>query len=159
MTAFWRVATWCCIALVVATAALTYPPLGERIHADISNLNPDNLFEIIVVVAIFEAFSESRRRRRENLELFHAVAEHRNHTAVMAAEVIQQTHMYLAAIIERLDFICRAVAPQGTTVPAAPPGYRAVRDHDSGPTVDNSRMVDAMAALQAEVSRANSGKS
>jgi hypothetical protein len=155
MTAFWRVATWCCIALVVAIAALTYPPFGERIHADISNLSPDNFFEIIVIIAIFEAFSESRRRRRENLDLLHALAEERKQTAAMAAQAIQQTHACLAAIIERLDYIYRAVDPQGTTVPAVLPGYGAVRDHDSGPTVDNSRMADAMAALQAEVSRTN----
>jgi len=159
MTAFSRVVTWGCIALAVAIGALTYPPLGERIHADISNLNPDNLFEVIVIVAIFEAFSESRRRRRENLELFDAVAEDRKQTAAAAAEFIRQTHVHLAAIIERLDFICRAVDPQGAIAPGILPGYPTVGDHHSDPTVDSSRMTDAMAALQAEINRANSRRS
>jgi len=158
MTAFRRVAKWGCVALAVAVAALTYPPLGERIRADISNLSPDNLFEIIVIVAIFEAFSESRQRRRENVELFHVLAEDRKRTEATAAELIGQTNVHLAAMIERLDFICRAVDPQATIAPGTPPGCRVVTHHESKPIVDNSRMADAMAALQAEINRTNSGK-
>ena len=136
-----------------------YPPLGERIRADIRNLSPDTLFEVIVIVAIAEAFSESRRRRRENLELLNDLAEDRRQTAATAAKATEQTNVHLAAITERLDFICRAVDPQATIPPGVPPGDRVVTRHGSKPIVDHSRMADAMTALQAEISRTNSGKS
>ena len=158
MTAVWHVVKWGCVALAVAIAALMYPPLGERIR-DIRNLSPDTLFGVIVFVAIAEAFSESRRRRRENLELFNDLAEDRKQTAATAAKATEQTNVHLAAITERLDFICRAVDPQATIPPSVPPGDRVVTHHESRPIVDNSRMADAMAALQAEISRTNSRKS
>ena len=159
MTAVWHVVKWGCVALAVAIAALMYPPLGERIRADIRNLSPDTLFEVIVIVAIAEAFSESRRRRRENLELLNDLAEDRRQTAATAAKATEQTNVHLAAITERLDFICRAVDPQATIPPGVPPGDRVVTHHGSKPIVDHSRMADAMTALQAEISRTNSGKS
>ena len=159
MTAVWHVVKWGCVALAVAIAALMYPPLGERTRADIRDLSPDTLFEVIVIVAIAEAFSESRRRRRENLELLNDLAEDRRQTAATAAKATEQTNVHLVAITERLDFICRAVDPQATIPPSVPPGDRVVTHHESRPIVDNSRMADAMAALQAEISRTNSRKS
>src|SRR5215813_12805183 len=92
MTAVWHVVRWGCVALAVAIAALMYPPLGERIRADIRDLSPDTLFKVIVIVAIAEAFSESRRRRRENLELFNDLAEDRKQTAATAAKATEQTN-------------------------------------------------------------------
>jgi len=159
MTAVWQVVKWGCVALLVAIAALMYPPLGERIRADIRDLSPDTLFKVIVIAAIAEAFSESRRRRRENLELFNDLAEDRKQTAATAAKATEQTNVHLAAITERFDFICRAVDRQAIIPRSVPPGDRVVTHHESRPIVDNSRMADAVAALQAEISRTNSRKS